>query len=180
MSSYISRVVLSNIMAAEELDLIAYLPRLGPLACEWAEIQSRHILENGRPPDKLGIAIASFVGVRLPSRIRCLVVPSMPRPEHPELSAACDLLGFLGPTTSGLTLGYGVFLLSGHETDIGLLAHEFRHVSQYEHFGSIPSFLAMYLPDLIQSGYSQCHFERDASTAAMEFLKAAAFAMQGS
>ena len=44
----------------------------------------------------------------------------------------------------------------------GLLSHEFRHVYQYEQAGSIAAFLPGYLQQVVQLGYANTAFERDA------------------
>ena len=143
-------------------DLGSALPGLFPLACEWAEKESTRILQAGIGLGEAGLALATCVGVRDPARIRVLIVPSIPRPNHPALLAACDATGLLGPTARGLTLGHGVVVQAGHERDPYLLAHEFRHVSQYEGFGSIRRFLQDYLPQLIEHGYENAPLELDA------------------
>ena len=45
-----------------------------------------------------------------------------------------------------------------------LLSHELRHVHQYEKFGSISSFLAEYLNQIISVGYDKSPLEIDART----------------
>jgi len=69
--------------------------------------------------------------------------------------------GLLGPETLGLTLGYGIFIVSGHDT-VRLLSHEFRHVYQYETLGSIEKFLPVYLQQIVDFGYADAPLEVDA------------------
>ena len=61
----------------------------------------------------------------------------------------------------GLTLGYGVYVCHGHGS-IRLLSHEFRHVYQYEHAGSIAAFLPAYLQQIVTVGYNNAPLEVDA------------------
>jgi hypothetical protein len=112
------------------------------------------------------VSLARLVGVARPHEVRVRLVPRVPAPEHPELLRACQALGFLGPGTLGLTLGRGVFLRRGHEADRLLLAHELRHVAQYEREGGIAAYIALYLRDLLQHGYDRAPFELDACAAA--------------
>jgi hypothetical protein len=83
-----------------------------------------------------------------------------PVPEDPELMMAAQHTGLLGPSTAGLTLGYSIFI-AGHCTS-RLLAHECRHVYQYEQAGSIAAFLPMYLNQIAEVGYDRAPFEVDA------------------
>ena len=61
----------------------------------------------------------------------------------------------------GLTLGYGIFIVSGHYT-VRLISHECRHVYQYETLGSIDKFLPVYLQQIVEFGYAGAPLEVDA------------------
>jgi len=148
------------------MDLKAALPRLFPLACSWAEEQSALILRTDYPLSEPALKLAWLVGVRRPEVVRVLVVPSIPAPTEPSLQAACAQLQFLGPDTAGLTLGSGIFVRQDSEHDRPLLAHELRHVAQYEQHPSIAAYLSVYIPELIQFGYANAPMERDAQRAA--------------
>lgn len=104
---------------------------------------------------------ARKVGVLGPERIRVLVVENIPIPEEPLLVQAAQSTGLLGPNTWGLTLGHSIFLLKGKVT-LRLLSHEFRHVFQYELFGSIDEFLPTYLHQVATLGYRDAPLEADA------------------
>ena len=143
-------------------DLRAVLPYLLPRAIAWAEAQAQQAAAWGRSLDDKEIAIASAVGVQRPELIRVAVVDSLPLPEDFALRAAAVQTGLLGPGTVGLTLGYSVLVCRGHET-LRLLSHEFRHVYQYEKFGSIAAFLPGYLTQIVEFGYSNAPFEVDAT-----------------
>lgn len=148
------------------MDLHEQLPILYPLACEWAEQQSKFILNTGTGIDQSDRSLARAVGVRQTESIRILIVPNVPSPEQPLLKAACAELNFLGAEANGLTLSYGVFIKAGFERDRKLLAHEFRHVAQYEQHSSIASYLSIYLSELTRYGYSYMPLELDAEAAA--------------
>jgi hypothetical protein len=147
-------------------DLLSALPRLLPKAAAWAERQSADILANGVTLSEKGLVIAKAVGVSNPERVRVAFVVAMPVPEDAELAAASAAAGLLTPNTIGLTLGYGIYLLtSGPAITAQVLAHEARHVHQYEQAGSIPAFLAVYLPQVLELGYSSAPYELDAVSA---------------
>lgn len=149
------------------------LPRLKPLADEWAEEQQARILETGEPLDEKWTEIAKFVGVREPWEVRILVVLAIPKPENPELLAASEAVEFLliGPDTVGLTLFHGIYLVEAFGLDVGMRAHELRHVFQYEQAGSIRRFLDVYLPQLLMSEKGMAPLEVDARQASDALLE---------
>ena len=104
---------------------------------------------------------AKTVGVQHPERIRVLMIERLPLPLDAELRMAALQTGLLGPTMVGLTLGYSILICHGHMTR-RLLSHECRHVFQYEQAGSIAAFLPRYLMSIVQVGYQNCPFEKDA------------------
>lgn len=143
------------------MDLESELPRLLPKAVEWAEQQQAHALENGQPLSDKMIGVARHVGVMVPESVRILAVDSLPRPGDPQLRAAAEETGMLGPGMIGLTLGYGVFIVDGHETT-RLVSHECRHVYQYESNDGIGGFLPIYLGQVARFGYRNAPMEVDA------------------
>jgi len=143
------------------IDLPSALPRLLPLAVEWAERQSASIRETGVALDASAMQLASTVGVQHPERIRLTIVATIPLPENDELRQAAVQSGLLGAGTIGLTLGYGIYLVEGRISD-RLIRHECRHVYQYERAGSIEAFLARYVPEVLEFGYLDAPLEKDA------------------
>jgi hypothetical protein len=143
------------------LDLRAALPQLLPAAIAWAEERERDASANGSALDESQIAIARAVGVVHPELIRLCAVDRLPLPEDAGLRDAALQTGLLGPGMVGLTLGYSVFICRGHVTT-RLLSHEFRHVHQYEEHESIAKFLPAYLLQIVEVGYDDAPFERDA------------------
>ncbi|MGH9315852.1 MAG: hypothetical protein ACRD1P_01925 [Thermoanaerobaculia bacterium] len=143
------------------MDLQAALPLLLPKAIAWAEEQALQVASSGRAPSERERELARGVGVAQPERIRVALVDALPLPEDPALRAAALQAGLLGPGMVGLTLGHSVFICRGHET-FCLLSHEFRHVHQYEQAGSIAAFLPGYLQQVVQLGYANTAFEKDA------------------
>ncbi len=147
-------------------DLTAELGRLLPSAITWAEGQAEVLQREGAGLSIADQDLARAVGVKHPDRVRVCLVRRIPAPSDPLLSRACAQLGFLGPDTAGLTLGYGVYLRTGlgrHEHTV--LAHELRHVAQYESRESIGAYLNVYIPELLEYGYEHAPFEIDARRA---------------
>jgi hypothetical protein len=139
------------------------LPRLLPLAIAWAESQAQLVASEGtKLPGEL-IEIARRVGVQQPDRVRTMLVDRLPFPEEPILRQAAIEAGMLGPEMVGLTLGYGIFIVHGHD-DVRLISHECRHVYQYESLGSIEQFLPAYLQQILEYGYRNAPLEIDART----------------
>jgi hypothetical protein len=143
------------------MNLRAALPDLLPLAIAWAETRAREIDACGGPLDVDGIAIARAVGVAHPERVRVASLRELPLPEQPDLRAAAQQVGLLGPNIAAMTLGHGIMIVSGLESR-RLLAHELRHVRQYEDAGSIAAYLPLYLGQIVEFGYADAPFERDA------------------
>lgn len=141
--------------------LLSILPQLLPKAIDWAEKRSAEICSSGKGLTERGESIARAVGVSHPERIRISIVSSIPIPDDPVLQKVAIETGLLGPDTTGLTLGYGIYLRVDQNSD-QLLSHECRHVYQYETFGSIRGFMPMYLQQIAQYGYENAPLEVDA------------------
>jgi hypothetical protein len=107
------------------------------------------------------VVLAKRVGVVNPELIRVLVVSEIPLPEDPMLLRAAQQTGFLSTTIGGLTLGHAIYVRQDSLSN-SLLAHECRHVHQYEKYGSIASFLPEYLKQLVTHGYENAPLEVDA------------------
>jgi len=152
------------------INLMAQLPRLLPKAVEWADRQQREILATGIPLTPAEIVMAREVGVAQPDKIRVKVVVSLPLPEDPELSAAALQTGLLGPNMTGLTLFYGIFICKSVVGSRNLIAHECRHVQQYERYGSVAAFLQEYLFQIVTAAYFNAPFEQDARMAASKYI----------
>jgi hypothetical protein len=142
------------------MDLRTLLPQLLPRAIAWAETVAADAAARGTALSPSGLVDARAVGVRRPECIRVSMVDSLPLPSDRELLAAARQTGLLGPTT-GLTLGYSILICHGHMSR-RLLSHECRHVMQFERAGSIAAFLPGYLGAIVEVGYWDCPFERDA------------------
>ena len=67
----------------------------------------------------------------------------------------------LGNGVVGITLGYAILVLQGRLTR-PVLAHELRHVAQFEQSGSITAFLEEYLRQVFEYGYRDAPLEVEA------------------
>ncbi len=142
-------------------ELITRLLSVAPRAAQWAAAMEARVLATGRTLTLDEMRDATQVGVRAPERIRIALVSSIEPPEDPELRAIAAEADLFGSWVAGLTLGYAVLIVIGHENR-RLLSHEFRHVCQYEQAGSIEAFLAEYLEQIATVGYAAAPLELDA------------------
>ena len=142
-------------------DLRAKLPVLLPAAIAWATREAARAAALGSPLAPFAVDIARRVGVSRPEAVRVLVAEALPVPEEPALRDAALRAGLLGPGMIGLTLGHSIFVRDGHLTR-EVLAHECRHVHQYESHGGIPGLLPIYLAQVLDFGYLAAPFEEDA------------------
>lgn len=144
------------------IDLKVELPRILPKAVEWAERQQADILATGIPLSPEQMVVARGVGVAQPNNIRIKLVDRLPLLEDPDLAAAALQTGLLGTNMTGLTFFYGIFICDHVYGNRNLIAHECRHVQQYEKRKSIAAFLQEYLSQIVTFGYSNALLEQDA------------------
>ncbi len=142
-------------------DLQPKLAALLPKAIAWAEQLATQVANDGIPISEELQALARRLGVMYPENIRIMEVQHLPKPDDPELCHACFAAGMLGANMTGLTLGYHIMALSGCCTP-ALLAHEFRHVYQFEEAGSLTAFLTIYSEQVLAFGYNGAPLEWDA------------------
>src|SRR6266536_2587039 len=81
-----------------------------PLACVWAAEEERTILQSGVALTESQLADARRVGVAEPECVRLLRVVEIPTPTHPSLAVAASTTNLISPSTTGLTLCYGIFV----------------------------------------------------------------------
>ncbi len=147
---------------ANQLNWLAQtLPLLQPFAIAWARTHERRILANGRALSEHETRIARAVGVQAPERIRVHVVDDLTLVLNPLLRFFARHAGMLSAGTIGLTLGHGIYIRNDSYS-ARLLAHECRHVHQYEAAGSIAIFLPRYLRQVVTVGYRDAPYEVDA------------------
>lgn len=135
------------------------LPDIVPKAIAWAKAQSESVLASGLPLSEGGIQIARRVSVNAPERVRIQWVTRLPVPSDPAFHPLLDSTRLAD--MDGLTLGYAIFLVQ-ERTDLKLIAHELRHVHQYERLGGIDGFMPVYLEEIRLFGYKDAPLEIDA------------------
>lgn len=135
------------------------------MAIAWANAQSESILASGLPLNESGIEIARRVGVNAPELVRIQWVTQLPVPSDPAFQPLLDSTRLADK--DGLTLGYAIFLVQ-ERTNLKLIAHELRHVHQYEHLGGVDGFMPVYLEQVARFGYTNAPLEKDAR--AHEFM----------
>jgi hypothetical protein len=138
------------------------LDELLPLACEWAEQQQEHILQDGVSLTESQLEDARLVPVSSPEKVRLLKVDQIPWPENPMLLSIGQQAGFFTDDTEGLAIGYGIFIKSNRWQDRRLIVHELVHVSQYERLGGISEFLERYVTEYLNDGYYDGPLETEA------------------
>ena len=143
------------------INLRLALPYLLDPAIKWAESKASEVQYKGHALGHSDLRLAMKVGVRRPELIRTMIVDKLPLPDHPGLRDAALQTGLLGPTMIGLTLGYSILVVRGN-FESRLLAHECRHVHQYESYGSIAEYIPVYLEQVASVGYYNAPFEKDA------------------
>ena len=133
-------------------------------AADWAGKQEQFILTHGdsRALTAQEQEIARRAGVRRPEAVRILAMPEIPFPEAADLRAVAQVVGLAIRGIAGLTLGCGIFVRQDRANDAKLIAHELRHVAQYEHHGSILTFLQRYLTEVNEFRYPDIPLEQDA------------------
>jgi len=133
-----------------------------PRAARWAEEQEQFIITNSQSRALTGqeLEVARRAGVLRPEAVRILALPEIPLPADADLRMAAEAVG-LG-ALGGLTLGHGIFVRTDHANNAKLVAHELRHVAQYERHGSIFGFLQRYLFEVNEFRYPETPMEQDA------------------
>lgn len=148
------------------------LPLLIPCVLSWAWWHAARLRRTGRPLSPAEREVALAVGVDDPARVRLKFVDRMPLPAERLLSRLAHLTGLPQPRgIDGMTIGHGIYLRRARGESLALLAHELRHVHQYETAGSIAAFVATYLCQVARHGYRDAPFEVDARQLAAHALK---------
>lgn len=139
-----------------------------PLANSYAEEQQTLILRDGVPLTDQQCADALLAGVKEPKRVRVMKVARIPTPTQIVLAKANEFVGMLGPQSSAVTYGYGIYLRQDLWDNRAVLLHELVHVGQYERLGGINEFLKSYLSECLTVGHASSPLEREATTRAKE------------
>jgi hypothetical protein len=132
-----------------------------PLATEWATFLAASSIREGIPLDDQQQKIAVRAGVKRPDAVRIFEVDEFPLPSDPVLAKNASALGVLGKNTAGMAIGHAIIVRTECFNQ-RIIAHELRHVHQYEQAGSIAAFLEQYLRELAIHGYAAAPLEIDA------------------
>jgi len=140
-------------------------------AAQWAADQEAHILNTGVALSQDQINDARLVPVSHPEKVRLLKVDQIPWPQSPLLQMVGAQIGLVPESAAGLTLGYGVFVVSEFWNAREMIVHELIHVSQHEECGSLRPFLETYLQQILNNGYDNAPMEIEARTRATEICR---------
>ncbi len=153
-------------LAHPRTEVVAEVDRLMPAALALILDTEANALAKGRPlrPDE--IALARRVGVAAPQRVRIVEESAMPDQGEPMLAGLIRKLGAGNPRMWGLTARYGIVFKTRPTKP--LLAHELRHVAQYERLG-LDAFARRYITELLVVGYALAPLETDAKAAAAPY-----------
>jgi hypothetical protein len=151
--------------------LLTSLPLVLPAVCSWAEKQESIILQDGVALTEAELADARRAGVAQPEKIRVLRLEELPRPDNEEILFLAKQVGFFQTRSSGLALGYGIYLANAFCHDRYCLVHECVHVGQYEKSNGIRPFLGEYLRQCIDPGYPFGQLEQEAIRVAKDICK---------
>ncbi len=139
-----------------------------PIAFAWARRRERDILRVGVSLTPAQIEDARAAGVAAPERVRVLVVDAVPPQLQPALAAVGRKLGLVPSATTGMSLGYGIYLRADQRHRRELLVHELVHTAQYERLGGVRPFLARYLHECLTTGYPNGPLECEAAQASRQ------------
>lgn len=158
-------------IAATDWLLRAVRPALIPFATRWANRQQSLALEEGVALTERESVTAQMLGVENVDKIRLMRVEQIPMPDGPVLGTAARAAGFVSEHTSGLSLGYAIFIRNDAWRDAHIIAHECVHTSQYERLGGMRRYLGEYLREVLTVGYVQAPMEQEAvnKSAVVEF-----------
>jgi len=153
-------------LAHPSADVVAQVDKLMPGVVALILSTEANALAHGRPLTADEIAIARSVGVAAPERVRVLEESAMPGSDEPALAILIRQLGSYNPRRWGLTARYGIVFKTPPPKP--LLAHELRHVAQYEHLG-LEGFARRYITELMVVGYVNAPLETEANDAAAPY-----------
>jgi len=143
--------------------LLQFLPWILPLVVRLVRDCQSECRAHGRLLTAEECQIAEAMGVKYPGEIFLLIVDEAPPPSL-LLRMLSKVAGLSFNRFGGITLGYGIIFRREH-FGRQILAHECRHVYQYERMG-IGRFLDEYLRQVLTHGYKHAPLEIDARAAA--------------
>ncbi len=151
--------------------LLSSLPIILPIVHAWAEKQESIILTEGAPLTGSQLADARRAGVKHPEKIRVRRVEKLPHPENDDLQFMARQIGLFSGRSSGLSLGYGIWIQYDSWDDRQTWVHECVHVGQYERKNGLRPFLNEYLRECLDPGYPFGSLEQEAIMVAKDICK---------
>ena len=136
---------------------------------QWAKAQRQIIQDNGVELSDNGMDLARSVGVEKPDMIRVMLVERIPLEDTPFIYNLAKSTGMLTGKLMGMTFGHAIYIVRGSESS-RLYSHEFRHVHQYENFGSIEASMEEYLHQVLTFSYDKAPLELDAKKFEVEHV----------
>ena len=152
-------------MNDKSLDLLTRVTALMPEIESWVEEQQHLVLTSGFSLSPNGLHCAISLGIRKPLNVRVLHVRSMPYPSHNGVRILAEQLGVITPKTQGMTFFYGIMVRNDTWYDPVLLAHQLKHVQQYERMGGIHVFLKRFVAECFLHGCDSAPLEVEARSA---------------
>ena len=125
--------------------------------------------KRGRALSNYELAIAEAVGVHYPKKVRLLFVDLISPPRRFILRTLAKVIGMDLSKAEAITFGHGITMRKD-AFSLAILAHELRHVYQYEQLRMEP-FLESYLRDVITHGYAASWPEVDAQAFAAKAMQ---------
>jgi hypothetical protein len=142
---------------------------LTPLALQWLNETEADLLGKGRALSEAEVSMARTVGVKLPERVRVVVLPQFPQPSNKTLLTATIKYGLGNAAEGGRTMDYVIMLKEKYAKERWLLAHELAHVSQQEQMGR-EAFVRRFIAERELMGYRRAPLELQANQLALEFM----------
>lgn len=134
------------------------LNSLTELVVDWIAALETDIFDEGMELNDAEIKLATLAGVEYPYMVRYCYRHRVDFPV--DLIATALIVGMDPSKIAGLTCGHCILFTS--VPDWATLAHELKHVAQYERLGGVAKFLKTYITQCIVKGYENAPLEIEA------------------
>ena len=131
----------------------------------WATKRSKFICTHGAWLTSDLIDLATKMGVAHPEKIRIYSSSTATLIDDDKVNKLLLKFGFSADRTCALTLFHSIALNKACAKNLVILAHQFRHVAQFESCGSLELYLENYLMEIAYFGYGKGPLEVDAHIA---------------
>ncbi|MBL0690847.1 MAG: hypothetical protein JJV97_00725 [SAR324 cluster bacterium] len=132
---------------------------------KWATSRSQSIAQRGAWLTPEATKLALKLGVKEPDKIRIYSAHDAMDIGDEALSRLLKKFGFSTSRTCGITLFHSIAMNPYCNSNLVVLAHELRHVAQFEACGSLEFYLNYYLMEVGYFGYGKGPLEVDAQLA---------------